>query len=819
MNNNLTTTNQNSKLALAKSKSLLDITNKILANKNDSNLLESYENFRFSTSLGHSDTINSVTITPDGKYIVSGSSDESIKLWEISSGKEIRTFTGHKGRVNSVAVTPDGKHIVSGSSDRSIKLWEISSGKEIQTFTEGRGRVHSVFISRDGKYIVSLNVKYYQEGTPESYAIVWDIKRGELVRRFLGGSSVIGIAVSDDLEYIFLAKNHYGDDKYSGIEGTGHINLLNIDSGEIYRTFYNNNSYISSLAISKDSKYLVSGDRDGSICLWEISSGKHILEFKGHKGSRVNSVAISNDNKYVVSCSHRSNNDNTIKLWDLESFEEVQTFEGCNVSVNSVAISDNSKYIVAGCGDKKIKCWNLETGKEIQSFESNSDSVSLVAYSLSGRYIVTNGGPSTIKIFDTHANKKVKYFEQWDDNKISLLEICPNENYILTCTSNDYGHNNYIGLWDLENVKHLKTFSFTGVARKLIFSPNANYIISGTLSDIWNLWRVDNCEEVIRHNASLMAMSYDEKYIAIGSSNGCIELLEVSSGKKINDFSHDDGQLCKLTFTPGGKYIITASFESIKIWELENGKEITSFNHDYREYISSLIVTPNGKYILIGTFYLVEEVIKKDLYYILDDASQINIFDIKSGKKVKGFDNSGNKDLLSMEVTMDGKYIIASYSIPDDESDFFYFCRKLWDIESGESLDTLRKCNAKITRDEKYIITYHGSTIEVDDITTGKNIVSYATSNDGEWLSWNQKHEYNCSNGANKYFHFIDDKKDAFRIIERDNSVYKYKKKERLLPLSKVASTKYSDVQIEDINNMFKNEILDIEIDEDEIPF
>jgi WD40 repeat protein len=108
--------------------------------------------------LGHSSVVTSVAISPDGKYALSGSVDKTLKLWKISSGKEIRSFTGHSFGVNSVAISPDGKYALSGSVDKTLKLWEISSGKEIKSFTGHSDVVYSVAFSPDAKYALSGSV-------------------------------------------------------------------------------------------------------------------------------------------------------------------------------------------------------------------------------------------------------------------------------------------------------------------------------------------------------------------------------------------------------------------------------------------------------------------------------------------------------------------------------------------------------------------------------------------------------------------------------------------------------------------------------------
>ena len=173
MNKNLTTTNQNAKLALNKSKSLLDITNKLLSKKDIDTLVQSFNFTPFVRENGHSISVESVAISPDGKTIVSGSYDNTIKIWDNQSGECLNTLEGHSGYVSSVAISPDGKTIVSGSYDKTIKIWDIQSGECLNTLYGHSYFVNSVAISPDGKTIVS--------GSSDGTLKIWDMQSGECI--------------------------------------------------------------------------------------------------------------------------------------------------------------------------------------------------------------------------------------------------------------------------------------------------------------------------------------------------------------------------------------------------------------------------------------------------------------------------------------------------------------------------------------------------------------------------------------------------------------------------------------------------------------
>ncbi|MDM8562724.1 PKD domain-containing protein, partial [Candidatus Marithioploca araucensis] len=122
------------------------------------------------TFAGHTSSVYSVVFSPDGRYALSGSSDDTLKLWDVNTGAEIRTFAGHTSSVYSVVFSPDGRYALSGSSDDTLKLWDVNTGAEIRTFAGHTYWINSVAFSPDGSYAFSgsydRTLKMWETGIP-----------------------------------------------------------------------------------------------------------------------------------------------------------------------------------------------------------------------------------------------------------------------------------------------------------------------------------------------------------------------------------------------------------------------------------------------------------------------------------------------------------------------------------------------------------------------------------------------------------------------------------------------------------------------------
>ena len=253
-------------------------------------------------TLKHSGWVNSIAISPHGDYIVSGSGDRTIKIWDFYTGECLHTLKGHSNSVSSVVISCDGDLIVSSSRDRTIKVWNTHTGECLNTLTGHSEWISSVAVSCDGNYIVS--------GSGDRTIKVWNTHTGECLNTLIGHSySVLSVVISDNGDRIISGSSDvkvrcaalqdalkYGDagldlvidalgDPSLDIQTKAYLllrpreeakvklALSNCDRWKFFEnigTLQQHSSWVQSVAISPDGSYIVSGSNDNTIKIWGI---------------------------------------------------------------------------------------------------------------------------------------------------------------------------------------------------------------------------------------------------------------------------------------------------------------------------------------------------------------------------------------------------------------------------------------------------------------------------------------------------------------------------------------------------------------------
>jgi WD40 repeat protein len=281
---------------------------------------------------GHNGEVRSVAISDDGRFGLSGSVDGSVRLWELETGKEIKSFRGHSKQVWAVAFLPGGKHLASGSWDGTVRIWDEASGNLVRSIAHPLD-VNGIAISRDGKWMLTAcddksmrlwDLTTYAEvkrfpphanfcyacafapnglqvasGSVDRRAMVFELATGKLVREVEQTNAVSCVAFSPDSKYLFTC-------------GDNAAHMWDVSNGNQEKRFESAGGYVTSMGLTPDGKRLVTGGEDKLVHVWDVATGKEVTRFPGHTGT-ITALAVSSDGRRALT----GQIDGSIRYWAL----------------------------------------------------------------------------------------------------------------------------------------------------------------------------------------------------------------------------------------------------------------------------------------------------------------------------------------------------------------------------------------------------------------------------------------------------------------------------------------------------------------------
>jgi len=561
-----------------------------------------------------SDHVKALTVSPNGYWVVTGDGKKGLKLWDVATGKKIQRFKGHDRQVNSLAFSADGKLLLSAGNDKKIKIWDIKTSRLIRELRGHSKKINRAVFSTDGKYIASAS--------DDKKIILWDAQTGRKLKQLkVHKKPVKSLDFSADSKFLISA----GQDKQ--------IILWNIKTGKKVRSYKGHKKNINSVLFSPDGKTILSASDDFSIRLWNYKTSKPIQVFKGHTNavlgaifspdgklilsgskdqtlrlwgsqyanqirvfrgyaSRLNSISVSTDGSYLLS----AHNDRTLKLWNMKNGQNIRIFSRHKERVNDVIFSKKGKYAASASSDKQIIVWNIDSGRRIRRFKGHNSSVNQVLFTPSGKHVLSASADQSIRLWNVRANNQEKLFTG-HTRSVLAIAIHPQGKSFVSSSKDKT-----IRLWDLKSGKSQVIAKTQYPVRNLKYTKNGKYIISSG----WELLKLNaqtgkkvfnfgGNKENHQGDIKALALSSDGKFLASGSYDNKIKLWNINTGKLKGEFTVPYGGILSLTFLAKNNRLLSAGGDGIiRLWDLKQKQEsLRLVGSNNGEWIT---MTPDGYY-------------------------------------------------------------------------------------------------------------------------------------------------------------------------------------------------------------------------------
>jgi len=285
--------------------------------------------------LDYNATVWSYAFSVDRKLVLSGALDNTLRLWEVGTGRCLRVFEGHTDDVDSAAWSADQHLALSSSKDLTVRLWDIKTGRCLRVFEGHTDEVRSVIWSVDQRFALS--------GGDDNTLNLWDVRTGRCLRAFKDSSNIV-LSLAWGTDQNLILSGH----------GDGLIRRWDFGTGRCVSVLEGHTELVWSLALSSDQRFALSGCGDKTLRLWEIKTGRCLRVLEGHTGT-IWDVKWSTDQRHALSGS----DDDTVRLWDIETGRCLGVLKGHKTGVKSVAWSTNRRSAFSADQVGGIRVWDL----------------------------------------------------------------------------------------------------------------------------------------------------------------------------------------------------------------------------------------------------------------------------------------------------------------------------------------------------------------------------------------------------------------------------------------------------------------------------
>ncbi len=548
------------------------------------------------TLTGHTGDVNTVCVTRDGQFVLSGSEDRTVRLWDIESGEPLATLEGHEAKVLSVDVTPDGRRGVSGSEDKTIRVWNLLAKRQTAVLTGHEGPVSSVHVLPDGERLVS----HSEDGTLR----LWDIPRGIELDRL--GSAEHEVRVSG-----------ISPDGWYAIAGLadGGVQVWDLRSRAI-RTLPGHSGGVRAVSASHAAERVASVGGDNQLVLWEPGTSTAVSTIP--LGSvQLGSLALSRDGRYAVGVVGATR----VVAFDLEQ-ETGVIFDGHTFPVRDAVFVAQDRTVITCSMDNTLRLWDVETGAQIQTLFGHASIVSSVAVTTDGARAISGGLDRSLKVWHLAESTNKRVREQPSSER-------------------EPGGPEAVG--------------HTGDVRSVVVSPDQALVASASTDGTVIVWEVESGDSLhlLRGHegcVTTVVITPDGERLISASVDECLKVWDLRTGEEIWSLEGHSARVDCLAVSSSGRRVVSASNDgTLRVWDLDAGVELWRVE----VYVTALDLTSDGRIVASTAVSCQDSGAEAS-----DRESRLEVFEMETGQRTWEL-RGHRKESFSLATAADGRCAVT----------------------------------------------------------------------------------------------------------------------------------------------------------------
>ena len=617
---------------------------------------------------GSKEDIRTVCISPDGSIALTGGSDQIVRLWDIASGRCLKSFNlhseGHNDYITAVCISYDNSIVASGADDGTLCFWDVKTGHCLQLHKQHSSKVTSVSLSSDSRYAITTS--------HDCSMRLWDVKSRSCVSVNEGS----------------IAKRE---------DGT---------FGSCY-TFFD-------ACILGRGLFALSANSDMTIRLWDLTTNYCQRVFRGHT-YMVTSLSLSVDDKYVLSGSA----DGTMRLWLVETGQCCCIFNSGRDSVNSVSLNMDAGIAVSGHSSGSIRVWNVRTGRCHRTFKGYSYEVASVSLTPCGHLILSGGDNAP------EANSLLQWKAQISCYKApfilsrmlysQLFQSSVECARILERTKSAISGNDFVAAAkELRKARIIPEYTRNSDVLDL-WGKLYLHLKRGTVREAW----LDGSYQGHTTGAKAVCFSSNDQFLLTGGNDKTLRLWDVKSARCLKTFSGHTNIVSSVAFSPSGRLIVSGSYDrTVRVWDIESGKCLYVFN-SHPVSVSSVAIDSNDTFMISGCDFTHDDLRPRPP----NGDSNIRIWEIATGRCLRVF-NGNKRAIKALSLSSNGQYLLSAGGVnlsgPKDNT------LRLWSFSDGNCLRNFEGhagevyCSC-ISHDDRLILSGSSDkTVRLWDAQTGQ---------------------------------------------------------------------------------------------------